>query len=180
MATVTATTNSDEGASIRELLLEASRRDNITLLLETLETIPPTEAGHILNTSTDALGQTPLHVAAGTGSYEVLDHLLDTDNLEVDPVDRLHRETPLHKAVKYANEKDLEVGSQVVELLLDAGADPKVRNKLGQRPVDLVDPRNKALKEVLDQAEYKMDEGDDVVNEDEDDDGSAGSGSESE
>ena len=43
----------------------------------------------------------------------------------MDPLDKLEKETPLHKAVKYANFKDTEVGEEVVELLLDAGADPR-------------------------------------------------------
>lgn len=59
---------------------------------------------------------------------EVLDLLLDQEGLEVDPIDRLEADTPLHKAVRFVNglsKPDWEVGSSLVELLLDAGADPR-------------------------------------------------------
>lgn len=55
---------------------------------------------------------------------EVLDILLDQDDLEVDPLDRMERETPLHKAVFYAK-IEKEHGLEVVEMLIDAGADPR-------------------------------------------------------
>lgn len=57
-------------------------------------------------------------------TVEALDHLLDQEGLEVDPINRMERETPLHKAVQYAN-KEKEHGLQVVEMLIDAGADPR-------------------------------------------------------
>lgn len=59
---------------------------------------------------------------------EVLDLLLDQEGLEVDPIDRLEADTPLHKAVRFVNglsRTDWEAGSSIVELLLDAGADPR-------------------------------------------------------
>ena len=59
---------------------------------------------------------------------EVLDLLLDQEGLEVDPIDRLEADTPLHKAVRFVNglsRTDWEAGSSLVELLLDAGADPR-------------------------------------------------------
>ena len=59
---------------------------------------------------------------------EVLDVLLDQEGLEVDPIDRLERDTPLHKAVRFTNQlskAEWGHGAHVVELLVDAGADPK-------------------------------------------------------
>ena len=59
---------------------------------------------------------------------DVLDILLDQDGLEVDPLDRLEADTPLHKAVRYVNrvpKKEWESAAPLVELLLDAGADPR-------------------------------------------------------
>ena len=59
---------------------------------------------------------------------DVLDVLLDQEDLEVDPIDRLDADTPLHKAVRFINEQsktDWENVSSLVELLLDAGADPR-------------------------------------------------------
>lgn len=54
--------------------------------------------------------------------------ILDQEGVEVDPVDRMERDTPLHKAVRWVNGLEKggwEAGGQVVELLLDAGADPR-------------------------------------------------------
>ena len=44
-------------------------------------------------------------------------------------------DTPLHWAV-------LDENPEVVDALLDAGADPRARNTSGKRPVDLVDTRS--------------------------------------
>ena len=54
--------------------------------------------------------------------------LLDQEGVEVDPLDRLEKDTPLHKAVRFVNglaKEDWEAGASIVELLLDAGADPR-------------------------------------------------------
>src|SRR5437773_2198029 len=61
-------------------------------------------------------------------SDEVMDMLLDQEGLEVDPLDRMEKDTPLHKAVRFVNElpkEQWENGKLFVELLLDAGADPR-------------------------------------------------------
>lgn len=63
-----------------------------------------------------------------TPTDEVLDLLLDQEGLEVDPIDRLEADTPLHKAVRFVNglaKSEWEAGASLVELLLDAGADPR-------------------------------------------------------
>ena len=67
-----------------------------------------------------------------------------------------------------------------MELLLDAGADAKIRNKAKLKPVDLVDPRNENLRSTLQTAEYAQIAGDDVVEEDNEEQEGPGSGSESE
>ena len=59
---------------------------------------------------------------------DVLDMLLDQEGVEVDPVDRLEKDTPLQKAVRFVNglaKEEWEAGASIVELLLDAGADPR-------------------------------------------------------
>ena len=61
-------------------------------------------------------------------TVEVLDTLLDQEGLEVDPIDRMERDTPLHKAVRFVNglkKEEWETGASIPELLLDAGADPR-------------------------------------------------------
>ncbi|RPA81220.1 ankyrin, partial [Ascobolus immersus RN42] len=158
-----------QGAKPSELLLEAARRNNPELL-NTL--LPASDV--LLNESRDALGNTALHLAAASGATEIVDILLDQDGLEVDPINRLDGYTPLHISVLYA-EKDAETAHELCDLLLDAGADPRVRSKGGRKAIELVDPRNKELRELLQKAEWKVIAGADVV--DDSDDG--GSGSES-
>jgi ankyrin repeat protein len=176
----------DDGATPRELLLEASRRNNTSLLSEILASqSSPAQISHLLNTATDGLGQYCLHVAATHGSYDVLDLLLDQEGLEVDPIDRLEADTPLHKAVRFVNglaKSEWEIGASLVELLLDAGADPRIRNKAKLRAIELVDPRNSSLRSMLQRAEFAMTAGDDVLDgdDDDDDDGGTGSASDSE
>lgn len=163
-------------------MLEACRRNNTDLLHEVLTSSK--NVTEVLNNSTDGIGNYALHIAASVGAYEVLDELLDQEGLEVDPIDRMEKDTPLHKAVRWINnldknEKD-ELGDEriqgVVEILVDAGCDPRTRNKAKLKPFDLVDPRNTELRSFLQKAEFSMMAMDDVV---EDDDGPTGSGSES-
>ncbi|KAL0632992.1 hypothetical protein Q9L58_008150 [Maublancomyces gigas] len=161
------TLHEDEGASPKELLLEAARRNNTDLLEEVLG--DKRVDADFLNHSTDGVGNTALHVAAQYGSLEALDHLLDQEGLEVDPINRMEKETPLHKAVQYANKEKVH-GLEVVEMLIDAGADPRIRNKQKQRPIDIVDPRDTKLRGVLQRAEYAMTAGDDLVADDDEDD----------
>lgn len=108
--------------------------------------------------------------------------LLDQEGLEIDDPDRMEKDTPLHKAVRYVNSlaqaEWATHGHHVVDILVDAGCDPRIRNKAKLRPFDLVDPRNVELRKMLQKAEFAMMAGGDVVEEDEDD-GPTGSGSES-
>ncbi|KAI7329029.1 hypothetical protein KC315_g6341 [Hortaea werneckii] len=175
---------SDEGASPRELLLEACRRDNTELLHDLLESEPchgkSEDIANFLNTSTDALGQSALHIAAQYGSYEVLDMILDQEGVEIDGQEKREGDTCLHKAVRYCNDlaqNAWEEGKACVEILVDAGCDPRIRNKAKLRPIDLVDPRNQDLRTALQTAEMQTMGGDTVV--DDDDDGPDGPGSES-
>lgn len=82
--------------------------------------------------------------------------------------------------MRYANSLPLPerpAGTPIVEILLDAGCDPRIRNKAKLKPVELVDPRNAELREVLRKGEVAMMMGGDVV---QDDDGPGGSASDSE
>jgi ankyrin repeat protein len=111
----------------------------------------------------------------------VLDLLLDQEGVEIDNVDRMEQDTPLHKAVRYVNTLDKQdwesAGHPIVDILLDAGCDPRIRNKAKLRPLELVDPRNTVLRAELQKAEYALQAGGDVVADD--DDGPTGSGSDS-
>ncbi|KAK3076904.1 hypothetical protein LTS18_011686 [Coniosporium uncinatum] len=172
----------DEGATPTEQILESCRRNNPTLLTTVLSTLPsPTAIAHTLNTAKNALGASALHVAARAGSYEVLDVLLDQEGVEIDGTDRMEGDTALHCAVRFCNGLDKdewEEGGAVVEILLDAGCDPRLRNKAKLRPIDLVDPRNTELRSILQKAEFSIAMAGDVVEED-GDDGPTGSGSDS-
>ncbi|OAK99192.1 ankyrin repeat domain-containing protein [Phaeosphaeriaceae sp. SRC1lsM3a] len=181
----------DEGASPRELIFESCRRNNTTLLEETIADIassagksggkPVELVAQILNSARDGVGNGILHVAATYGSYEVLDILLDQEGLEIDELDRMEQDTPLHKAVRYVNSLDKSEwashGHPIVEILLDAGCDPRIRNKAKLKPIELTDPRNAELRSILQKGEFAMQAGGDVV--EEDDDGPTGSASDS-
>lgn len=126
----------DEGASPRELLIEASRRNN-TSLLTTLLTNPPLSSSppkiaHFLNTTTDALGASALHIGAQYGSYDVLDMLLDQEGVEIDGQEKRDGDTCLHRAVRFVAEaigrgdgEDAGRGKACVDILVDAGCDPR-------------------------------------------------------
>ena len=95
--------------------------------------------------------------------------------MEVDPLDRFELETPLHKAAKYANEDD-GAGAQILEMLLDAGADVGVRNKAGSKAGEIIQGEGRA-KEVVRKAEVGALVGDEVVGGE--DEGPTGSASDS-
>ncbi|MCJ1398162.1 hypothetical protein MMC11_001359 [Xylographa trunciseda] len=175
---------SQDGASPREIIIEACRRDNVALLHELFAShTSPAQTAALINTARDGVGNYCLHVAASYGSYDVLEELLDQEDVEVDPIDRMEGDSPLHKAVRYVNGLDREEWSSaapLVELLVEAGADVRLRNKAKLRPVELVDPRNAELRAILQRAEYAEMAGTDVVDEDEEDEGPTGSASDSE
>jgi len=129
-----------------------------------------------------------------------MEELLDQEGVEVDPIDRMEGDTPLHSAVRYINKltKSEWAGAMpLVDILIEAGTDVKLvladifsarevrltwyryRNKAKLRPVDLVDPRNKELRSTLQKAEYAQTAGNDIID-DSDDDKPTGSASDSE
>ncbi|KAF3917172.1 hypothetical protein ABW20_dc0102436 [Dactylellina cionopaga] len=140
----------EQGASPKEILFEACRVNNVELLNEILESDACT--AEFLNESRNALGEMALHVAVKYGNYEILDTLLDTDGLEVDPENFMDKETPLHVAAKYTG-TDADIGAHMVDLLVDAGADPRLKNSGQQKPVDLVDPSCEEVRDSLKKAE---------------------------
>jgi hypothetical protein len=94
----------------------------------------------------------------------------------------MEADTPLHKAVRYVNKLNkaewASAGLPVVDILLDAGCDPRIRNKAKLKPIELADPRNAELRSLLQKAEFAMQMGGgDVVADD--DDEPTGSGSDS-
>lgn len=88
-----------------------------------------------------------------TSLDEVLDHILDKEDVEVDPVNRQFGDTPLHSAVRYSLTEP-EHGAFIVEMLIDAGADPRIKNKNNQKPIDLASSTNTELIDTLQGAEF--------------------------
>ncbi|PLB36602.1 ankyrin repeat-containing protein ANK1 [Aspergillus candidus] len=152
---------SDDGATPRELVVEACRRDQPHLLeqvMEGLEGKSNEQVAEFFNGVTDPLGNHALHICATYGSFDTMDALFDIQYFECDPVTRLDEDTPLHVAVRYANDKDAELGLEMIKMMCEAGCDPRVRNKHGQKPADLVF-NNQEIKSTLQQAEYILAEG---------------------
>jgi ankyrin repeat protein len=138
-----------QGASSRELLLEACRRNNTDLLSTVLSDFKSTdELANFLNTATDALGCGALHIGAQYGAYEVLDMLLDQEGVEIDGVEKREGDTCLHKAVRYVNsltKDEWEEGQAIVDILIDAGCDPRC---VVQAPIELVTGTDKTVQDT--------------------------------
>ncbi|KAH6854849.1 hypothetical protein B0I37DRAFT_401740 [Chaetomium sp. MPI-CAGE-AT-0009] len=166
-----------EGASTSELLIEACRRNNTELLEEILSTPPLRNNEYAiadaLNKTTTVLGNHLYHEAAAQGNYEIIDMLLDQPGFECDPVSRAEGDTPLHAAVRWINgepEAQREFGNALVEMMLEAGSNPRIKNRGGLTPLQLVDPRNEGLKEVIRKHEYAALNAGDFEEEADDDD----------
>lgn len=180
-----------QGASSKELLIEASRRNNTSLLNDLLSSVsksssdPSSAIAALVNDTVSPTGLYPLHIAASNGSYDVLDILLDQEGVETEPLTKRDRRTPLHSAVEFCNGLDKEeweeggAGRSVVEILLDAGCDPRLKDKSGMRAVDVCDPRNESVRGVLRRGEMALLEGEALVVEDEGEEGGSGPPSDS-
>ncbi|CRJ79426.1 Ankyrin repeat-containing protein like [Verticillium longisporum] len=157
-----------EGASTKELLIEACRRNNTDLFQEIVDGIPDEEQlSKILNETTTVLGNHLYHEAAAGGHYEIIDLLLDQPNFECDPVTRIDRDTPLHTAIRWLNGQpraNWPFGASLVDMMLEAGSSPRVKNKGGLTPLQLVDPANKELRDLIQKHEYAALNAGDFVN----------------
>jgi len=79
-------------------------------------------------------GWTPLHYAASAGHLDILAILLD-ENAYID-AESPNKTTPLMMAAKYGS-------VEAVKLLLEAGADPTLRNELGLSAIDFAQQANR-------------------------------------
>jgi hypothetical protein len=96
--------------------------------------------------------------------------LLDQPGFECDPVNRVEGDTPLHSAIRWINsepKENWEYGNALVEMMLEAGSNPRLKNKGGLTPLQLVDPKNEGLREVIRKHEYAEMNKDDFVSVDE-------------
>ncbi|KAJ9625425.1 hypothetical protein H2204_010398 [Knufia peltigerae] len=160
-----------EGASHKEQVLEACRRDNVELFHEVLNDMKDKskeQTADFFNTVTDTMD-------------DVMDELLNIEFLECDPITRRDKETPIHCAVRYANEREVELGEAMAKMLIEAGGDPRVKDGHGRKPAEICTPRTEELRGILIKEEYVLHEGlkNADAHQDDDDDG-AGSASDSE
>ena len=79
-------------------------------------------------------GWTPLHYAATAGHLEIIEILLE-EHAYID-AESPNKTTPLMMAAEYGS-------PQAVKLLLEAGADPTLRNELGLSAVDFAQRANR-------------------------------------
>ncbi|KAH8811435.1 hypothetical protein F5884DRAFT_782093 [Xylogone sp. PMI_703] len=145
-----------EGAKPSELLIEACRRNNTDLLQEVIDGCKsPEEAAELLNSTKTVLGNYLYHEAALKGHAEIIDMLLDQEGFECDPINVREGDTPLHSVVRWINdqpESEWEYGRHLVDMMIEAGSDPRIRNKAKLTAEQLVDPRNETLRKVLQDA----------------------------
>ncbi|KAH8662302.1 hypothetical protein BX600DRAFT_437698 [Xylariales sp. PMI_506] len=147
-----------EGASVKEQLIEACRRNNVDLLTDIIENCKDEdEISNLMNNTTTVMGNHLYHEAALQGHYEVIDLLLDQPNFECDPINRIEGDTPLHSAIRWINSEppaQREFGNALVEMMLEAGSSTRVKNRAKLTPAQLVDPRNQDLRELIAKHEY--------------------------
>lgn len=83
--------------------------------------------------------------------------LLDQPDFECDPINRREGDTPLHSAIRWINLEPPEqrpFGNALVEMMLEAGSNSRLKNKGGLTPYQLVDPLNIGLRQVIQKNEY--------------------------
>ncbi|KAK4048580.1 hypothetical protein OIO90_005750 [Microbotryomycetes sp. JL221] len=160
-------------ATPNERLLYAAKTDLVELAQDVLSLAPNDFDVNFR----DGLGNTALHYAASSPSPDVLDLLLDFDATDVDLQNRLEGATPMHLAVKLQNEAARQ---GVIQMLLDAGADPAIKDRHDNKVGDYLNPDNEtdqaieaAIKAALAEAAFGGIDSADIANED--DDGEGGS-----
>ena len=109
-----------------------------------------------------------------------MDELLNIELLECDPLTLREKETPIHCAVRYANEREVELGEAMAKMLIEAGGDPRVKDRHGRKPAELCMGRTAELRSVLVKEEYILNEGLNKTAHMEEEDASSESASDSE
>lgn len=100
----------------------------------------------------DGLGCTALHYASKTESLDCLRLLAKVPGINLDIQDNMERDTALHKVLRHSDET--ETALEVVKLLVAAGANPSIKNKQDQRPIDMLQSGEEDIELVLVQAAY--------------------------
>ena len=76
----------------------------------------------------------------------------------------------MHSAIRWINSEppaQREFGSALVGMMLEAGSSTRIKNKARLTPLQLVDPTNKALRDLIQQHEYESLNAGDFVSADE-------------
>ncbi|KAF9585994.1 hypothetical protein BGW38_010593 [Lunasporangiospora selenospora] len=137
----------EEGASKNELLMAAAKSDNLEMLDEVLSDDSSSfDINHM-----DGAGNSALHYAAKSASTGCLEVLLYYDGIDINIVNRMEGDTPLHKAAAF---EDTETALHMVQLLIMHGASPSIRNRLKQTAADKAPgDTHQEIKAFLEQAE---------------------------
>lgn len=114
--------------------------------------------------------------------------LLYQPGFECDPLSRIESDTPLHSAIRYLNSltesspltpEISSFATELISMMIEAGSDPRLRNKANLTPYQLVDPRNEKLRgQLMDAVDVVQNQGDyiDVEEGGYEDDGEEGEG----
>lgn len=95
--------------------------------------------------------------------------LLDQEGFECDPVNRMEGDTPLHSAIRHINDlnptpQTAEFASELISMMIEAGSDPRLKNKAKLTPYQLTDPNNKKLRQqLIDAVDIMQNQGDYIV-----------------
>ena len=103
--------------------------------------------------ATDKNGVTALHHAVRFRSPAAVKTLI-AQGANVNQACRRNGSTPLHRAATQTGAPGTagkgQAASEIIRILLAAGADPAIKNKLGKKPADYA--KDDALRSLLDQA----------------------------
>ncbi|ORZ08086.1 ankyrin repeat-containing domain protein [Absidia repens] len=116
----------------------------------------------------DDNGDTALHYATQSGSLACLELLVRVNGIQVNRKNKLGN-TPLYYAVIYMD--DQEVALEMVNVLLDAGANPRIPNKNKETPLSVVNnTTNEDMNDLLSAVLVDNDLEENQVDDDDDDD----------
>ncbi|OAD67182.1 hypothetical protein PHYBLDRAFT_67318 [Phycomyces blakesleeanus NRRL 1555(-)] len=160
---------SDQNLSSNDYIIAACRNDQDDILIDLLKL-----KNHDINFA-DGAGNTAAHHAyvmlfyfvqqierynsisifnirnrAMFGSLACLEILAHQGSINMNKKNIATGDTPLHQAVQYTDEPDIALA--MVDVLLQASADPRLKNKNDQTPIMLVDPKDEDMLDLLKQA----------------------------